>query len=128
MNQTYDNACLGFPPRQVVCSLTSCKLLGSPGDVYVGVNDGNQKSGSLCFNASACSFSIWRNAASSASSARFSTVDESNVNFRLSGRDAFGRDWHDIEVDKSKLTFGLSRRCRSFTRCSSKPQLTLLKL
>lgn len=32
----------------------------------MGVNDGSQKSGSLCFNAAACSISICFNAASSA--------------------------------------------------------------
>lgn len=105
MEQTNANACFGSPPRQVVCSLTSCKLLGSPVDVYVGVSDGNQKSGSLCFSASACSFSIWRNAASSASSARFSTVEESKVNLRLRGRDAVNENKQSVDKDKIGLTF-----------------------
>lgn len=49
---------LGLPPRHVVWSLTSFNEVGGPPDVYVGVKEGNQKSGSLCLSESACSRSI----------------------------------------------------------------------
>ena len=76
--------CAGLPPRHVVCNLTSFNELGGPIEVYVGVSEGSQKSGSLWRRASACSRSIWRRANSSASWARFSTLLESKVNFRFS--------------------------------------------
>jgi hypothetical protein len=60
-------------------------------DVYVGVRDGNQKSGSLCFRASACSRSISRRAASSASCARISIVEVSNSNLRFVPRALWGK-------------------------------------
>ena len=75
--------CGGLPPRQVVRTLTSASEDGGPLEVYVGVNEGNQKSGSLLRSAAACSRSIWRNAASSASCATFSAAVESNANLRL---------------------------------------------
>jgi len=50
--------CGGLPPRHVVCTLTSASDDGGPFDVYVGVNEGNQKSGSLLRSAAACSRSI----------------------------------------------------------------------
>lgn len=73
----------GLPPLQVVCNLTSFREVGGPVEVYVGVSEGSQKSGSLFFNDSACSRSISRRAASSASRARFSTVEESKANLRF---------------------------------------------
>lgn len=81
--RTYAIGCGGLPPRQVVCTFTSASEDGGPLDVYVGVNDGNQKSGSLLRSAAACSRSICRNAASSASCATFSAAVESNANLRL---------------------------------------------
>lgn len=72
-----------MPPRQVVRNLISASEDGGPLDVYVGVNEGNQKSGSLLRSAAACSRSIWRNAASSASCATFSAAVESNANLRF---------------------------------------------
>jgi len=76
--------CAGFPPRHVVCTFTSFRFLGGPDEVYVGVRLGSQKSGSLCFRFSACSRSIWRRAASSASCANLSTSVLSKLNLRLS--------------------------------------------
>jgi hypothetical protein len=75
--------CAGSPPRHVVWTLTSASDRGGPDEVYVGVREGSQKSGSLARRASACSRSIWRNAASSASRVRASTVEESKSNFRF---------------------------------------------
>jgi hypothetical protein len=75
--------CGGLPPRQVVRTLMSAIEDGGPLEVYVGVNEGNQKSGSLLRSAAACSRSIWRDAASSASCATFSAAVESNANLRL---------------------------------------------
>lgn len=80
---TYEMGWAGLPPRHVVCTFTSIKDCGGPLDVYVGVNDGSQKSGSLLRRASACSRSISRRAASSASCARVSTVEESKANLRF---------------------------------------------
>lgn len=51
--------------------------------MYVGVNEGSQKSGNLLFKASACSFSILRIATSSASRWSLSTAEESNSNLRF---------------------------------------------
>lgn len=65
-------------------------------DVYVGVKDGNQKSGSLCFRASACSRSISRRAASSASWARISIVEVSNSNLRFVPRASRGGQYSVI--------------------------------
>ena len=81
--ETHAIGCAGLPPLHVVWTLISINDCGGPLDVNVGVNEGSQKSGSLCFNASACSFSICATAASSASWARDSTVDEENSNLRL---------------------------------------------
>lgn len=81
--ETYSKGCAGFPPRHVVCSLTSVSDVGGPLVVYVGVSEGNQKSGSLCLSASACSRSICWSAASSASCARVSTVVDENENLRF---------------------------------------------
>jgi len=49
------SSCAGFPPRQVVVTLMFSKEVGGPLEVYVGVKEGSQKSGSLCLRASACS-------------------------------------------------------------------------
>ena len=70
-------------PWHVVCNFTSEGDVGGPLDVYVGVSDGSQKSGSLLFRASACSRSICRSAASSASRVSASTalVSKSNLRF-----------------------------------------------
>jgi hypothetical protein len=76
----------GFPPRHVVRILTSLRELGKPFEVYVGVSEGNQKSGSLCRKDSACSRSICLRAASSASRVRASTVEESKSSFRFNDR------------------------------------------
>lgn len=48
-------------------------------NTHVGVREGSQKSGSFAFIRSACSISIFFNAACSASSARVETVDEENM-------------------------------------------------
>ncbi len=80
---THVSGCAGFPPWHVVCSFTSASDDGGPLVVYVGVSDGSQKSGSLLFNASACSRSICRRAASSASRVSFSTAVASKSNFRF---------------------------------------------
>lgn len=72
--------------------------VGGPPDEYVGVKDGSQKSGNLCLRASACSRSICRKAASSASLAFVSAVVESKANFRFVPRAVVGR--HEIHESK----------------------------
>jgi hypothetical protein len=57
-SRAHPTGCGGLPPRQVVCTLTSASEDGGPLEVYVGVNEGNQKSGSLLRRAAACSRSI----------------------------------------------------------------------
>ncbi len=80
--------CAGLAPWHVVCNFTSESDVGGPLDVYVGVSDGSQKSGSLLFKASACSRSICRSAASSASRVSVSTALVSKSNFRFVPRAA----------------------------------------
>lgn len=85
---TYLIGCDKSLPRHIVCTLTSFNDDGGPLEVYVGVNDGSQKSGSFARNASACSFSICLSAPSSASLMSVSTVVESKSSFRFPGRAA----------------------------------------
>ena len=58
MSTTHRSGCAGLPPWHVVWIFTSERDVGGPCEVYVGVRDGSQKSGSLLFSASACSRSI----------------------------------------------------------------------
>ena len=124
---TYAIGCGGFPPRQVVCNFTSASEVGGPLEVYVGVNEGNQKSGSLLRRAAACSRSIWRNAASSASCASFSAAVESNANFRFVPRpDQSKVSWKFArKVNPVTCYFG-TRRCDS--RGGSQPKLPFLEI
>jgi hypothetical protein len=75
----------GFPPRHADCTLISLSERGAPA---VGMSDGSQKSESFALSASACSRSIWRAAASSASRARVSMADASSSNLRFVPRPA----------------------------------------
>lgn len=109
--RAYTIGCGGLPPRQVVCTFTSASEEGGPLDVYVGVNEGNQKSGSLLRRAAACSRSICRRAASSASCTTFSAVVESNANLRLIPRP----DKSGLSVDDRNKKGGpcyLAPRCQ----------------